>query len=62
MLSVRQDFVIEHKCISKLLDKREISSNSRLRPPLKGGYGKCAVKTSIFLNSRRTPMSSGIYF
>jgi hypothetical protein len=37
MLSVAHDFVIEHKCISKLLDNRDISSNSRLRPPLKGG-------------------------
>jgi hypothetical protein len=37
MLSVPQDFVIEHKWISKFFDKRDINSNSRLRPPLKGG-------------------------
>jgi hypothetical protein len=62
VLSVLHDFVIEHKCISKFLDSLDISSNSRLRPPLKGGYGKWAVKNRILIKSRRIPVSWRIYF
>jgi hypothetical protein len=46
-LSFSGSKVKEHKCILKYFPSLEINSNSLLRPPLAGGYGRWAVRNSI---------------